>query len=343
MLIERRERALRPMKRARMAALAALTASGVAAASAAAYRPPVAPFKVGDPGVLHADGRWNVLATGSWSRPGEISTAARATGPWTLSPTHLLTRRPAWASVRNHSVWAPSEAKVGNQYVVFYAAVINGERSKRCNGTGVASSPTGPFVPRDRPISCVAGHGAPDPEPGVAAVNSTIDATPSWVTIGGRRRLYLTYKTQRRKADGHYFSTIRMVRLNPADGANSVLHRSHRLTVRPDNIEENPVLVQRGRTFTLFTSLGGYTLCSYHTEWRQSTRLWRWPQASHRLAFPANAHTCGQGDAQVVRGLPEGSWRIFYSGRYPTRPSSFKLYVGKLAWPGGRPAVTALL
>lgn len=323
--------------------LAVLAALGACGAAAAAFRRPVAPFKVGDPGVLYANGQWNVLATGAWSKGGEISTAARASGPWTLSANHLLTRRPAWTAVRTHSVWAPSETKVGASYVAFYAAVIKGGTSKRCIGTAVSGSPTGPFIPRDRPLSCVAGHGAPDPEPGVSAVNSTIDPTPSYVTIGGQRRLYLTYKTQHKKADGHYYSTIRMVRLNIADGASTVLGQSHQLTVRPNNIEENPVLVQRGRTFTLFTSLGGYTLCSYHTEWRQSTHIWRWPQASHRLAFPANTDTCAQGDAQVVRGLPTNSWRIFYSGRYPTRTSSFKLYVGTLAWPGGRPVVSSLL
>ena len=271
----------------------------------------------------------------------------RGCGPYSLSGNHLLTRRPKWASRGNHSVWAPSELSLatpyGPAYIVFYAAVIKGEKSKRCIGTGVSSSPTGPFAPRDRPISCVAGHGAPDPEPGVAAFNSTIDPTPNWVTINHERRLYLTYKTQHRKADGHYFSTIRMVRLNLGDYASSVIGRSHTLTTRPDNIEENPVLVQRGRTFTLFTSLGGYTLCSYHTEWRQSTRIWHWPAASHRLAFPAGTDTCGTGDAQVVRGLPRNSWRIFYSGRYPTRPSSFKLYVGTVGWSAGTPEVTSLL
>ncbi len=113
--------------------------------------------------------------------------------------------------------------------------------------------------------------------------------------------------------------------------------------MRPDNIEENPVLIQRGKLLTLFTSLGGYTLCSYHTEWRQSTRLWKWPAASHRLSFPAGTNTCGTGDAQVLRGLPRNSWRIFYSGRYPAASSSFKLYVGTVGWSAGTPEVTSIL
>jgi hypothetical protein len=328
--------------RAVVAAVAALAVSGAVAGAAMAWRAPRTSYVVGDPGVIFSQGRWNLLATGGWSGGGEISTAPVAKGPWNLTGGHLLTRRPKWASARNHSVWAPSEARIGTHYVVFYAAVIAGGAPKRCIGTGVSASATGPFVPRAHPISCVAGHGAPDPEPGVAAINSTIDPTPAWARIAGRRRLFLTYKTQHRKADRHYFSTIRMVRLNPGTLARTVVGKSHTLTVQPNNIEENPVIVQRGKVFTLFTSLGGFTLCSYHTEWRQSTRIWHWPAASHRLSFPGNTNTCGTGDAQVTRGLPKNSWRIFWSGHYPAG-QPFRLYVGRVAWPGGRPVVSAVL
>jgi Glycosyl hydrolases family 43 len=329
--------------RAAIAGLAALAVTGTCATAATAYRQPNAPFKVGDPGVLFAHGRWIDLATGSWSQPGTISTAQQAKGPWTLANKNLLTRRPQWAAVNDHSVWAPSLIKIGGKYVVFYAAVIKGEGPRRCIGTGISDQPSGPFEPRDQPISCIAGHGAPDSEPGVAAGNSTIDATPSYATVNGKRRLYLTYKTQHTKPDGHYYTTIRMVRLNASSAATGIVGRSHRLTTRPDNIEENPVLVQRGDTFTLFTSLGGYTLCTYHTEWRQSKDLWHWPQASRRLSFPAATNTCGTGDAAIASGVPQDSWRIFFSGRYPNPGDSFKLYVGKLTWPGGKPRVTAML
>ena len=333
----------RIVHRAATAGLVALAVSGAGASAASAYREPAAPFKVGDPGVLFAHGRWIDLATGSWSQPGTTSVADQARGPWTLTNKQLLTRRPEWAAVNDHSVWAPSLIKIGGKYVVFYAAVIKGEGPKRCIGTGVSDHPAGPFEPRDRPISCIAGHGAPDSEPGVAANNSTIDATPSYVTVNGKKRLFLTYKTQHKKPDGHYYSTIRMVRLNKSKVAADVVGRSHRLTTRPDNIEENPILVQRGDTFTLFTSLGGYTLCTYHTEWRQSKDLWRWPQASHRLVFPPNTNTCGEGDAAIAPGLKDGAWRIFWSGRFPNPGDSFKLYVGKLTWPGEKPRVTSVL
>ena len=323
--------------------LVAFAIGALAASAPAAYRQPNAPFTLGDPGLLYADGHWNALATGSWDDPSEVATAPQAAGPWSPSPHHLLTRRPLWTSTSDHVVWSPSETQIGSHFVVFYAALINRQEPTRCIGTGISTSPTGPFVPRDQPIVCVAGHGAADSEPGALPIDSTIDPMPSWLTIDGRRELYLTYKTQHQLSDGFYYSTIRMVRLNIASDATAVLGRSHKLTIRPDDIEENPVIVQRGHVFTMFTSLGGYTLCSYHTEWRQSTHLWRWPLASHRLAFPGNTDTCSTGDAQVVPGLIPDSWRIFFSGRYPDVPSPFHLYVGNLVWPQGRPAVSWLL
>ena len=186
--------------------------------------------------------------------------------------------------------------------------MIRGESSKRCIGTGVSSSPTGPFAPRARPISCVAGTARRIP--GRAWRRSELDDRRDAGVGECQRRATpcSSPQTQHRKADGHYFSTIRMVQLNVGDYASSVIGKSHTLTVRPDNIEENPVLIQRGKLLTLFTSLGGYTLCSYHTEWRQSTHLWKWPAASHRLSFPAGTNTCGTGDAHVLRGLPRNSW-----------------------------------
>lgn len=322
-------------------------------AAAAGYRPPVASYPIADPGVLHAGGRWVVMGTGSWSTTNTISTAPAANGPWSRVGNALLTRRPGWASSGDHSIWAPSEVRIdgsdGTRYVVFYAAVIAGQTSKRCIGTGVSTSPTGPFVPRDAPISCIAGYGAADPEPGTVQADSTIDSTASYVTIDGQQRLYLLYKTQHvayvdSSGHKHYHSTIRMVRVNIASYATAVLGDSHQLTERTDNpIEENPVLVQRGATFTLFTSVGGYTTCNYHTEWRQSTHLWSWPATGQRLSFPTGTNTCATGDAQVVPGLPEDSWRIFFSGRYPDASSSFMLYVGTVTWSDGTPEVYSML
>lgn len=322
-------------------------------ASASGYRTPVAPYKIADPGVIYAGGQWVVLATGGWDTAHTISTAPEASGPWTQSSHTLLTRRPGWASSADHSVWAPSEVQIdgtdGTKYVVFYAAVIAGETSKRCIGTGVSTSPTGPFTPRDTPISCIAGYGAADPEPGTISADSTIDPTASYVTISGEKRLYLLYKTQHTayvdsSGNQHYYSTIRMVRINISSYATAVLGDSHELTKRTDNpIEENPVLVQRGSTFTLFTSVGGYTLCTYHTEWRQSTSVWSWPATGNRLSFPSDTNTCGTGDAQVVPGLPTDSWRIFFSGRYPDPSSSFMMYVGTLTWSNGTPEVYSML
>jgi hypothetical protein len=322
----------------RVAVAAGATALiAVPTASAIVLRAPVAKYKIANPGVIWDGRQYVVLSTGAWDSPRTISVAPEAGGPYRRVRHPLLSSRPNWSAVRDRSVWAPSETKIGNTYVVFYATVIKGSKSaQRCIGTGVSRSSTGPFVPRPSPISCVGGHGAPDSEPGVPPDSSSIDPTPAWVTIKGQRRLYLTYKT-----DGPGYTTIRMVRLRIPGRARGVWGASHTLTVAPHATEENPVLVQRGKVFTLFTSVGSYLTCRYHTYWRQSTHLWRWPQARHLLASPANAETCADGDAQVYPGLPPHSWRIWFSGHYGS--SIYDLYTGTVIWPHGVPEVLSLL
>ena len=140
-------------------------------ALAAGYRAPAASYTIANPGIIHVGGKFVTLSTGSWNATGTISTATAASGPWTRTGTKLLTGQPAWSSIDNRSVWAPSVIKVNDRYVAFYAAVIRGEKSKRCIGSAIGDSPTGPFTPRDVPMSCI-GHGAKDPMAGVASKNS---------------------------------------------------------------------------------------------------------------------------------------------------------------------------
>ena len=103
------------------------------------------------------------------------------------------------------------------------------------------------------------------------------------------------------------------------------------------------MIVQRGDTFTLFTSFGNYLTCDYETRWRSSKHPWVWPATGNTLAFPSSPTTCGTGDADVVPGIPPGSWRIFFSAHYPTSSDSFQMYVGVVDWTNQVPKVTSLL
>ncbi|EST26283.1 hypothetical protein N566_24055 [Streptomycetaceae bacterium MP113-05] len=307
-----------------------------------------------NPGVVHDGRKWVMLSTGSWSTTGRIAVADQAGGPWRKLGRKLLTRRPAWASRQNHSVWAPSIVRADDGgYVIYYAAVVKGTSKRRCIGTAHADGSTGPFVPNDRPIACWSGSGT-NPFDAVKPESSNfslIDATPA--RVGSQ--LVLTYKTSRgyRSSTGKqmWHTTTRMVRLNSnnpartvanprnADGGSvKIADADHRY------IEENPVMVKRKGRYTLFTSFGWYGTCDYYTRYRQNSSLWYgWLKKSPtRLSTPGG--TCGTGNAHVVRGLPKGSWRIFYNGHISdVRRSPFTLYVGRMTWNNGKPSVPGRL
>lgn len=336
-----------------VAAAASTTVVLATPAHAAGYRTPVSSFPVGDPGILWDSGQFVNFYTG-WRA--KVATAPYANGPWKQAG-HALNADPVWSkqstSTSHPAVWAPSAIKISSgKYMLTYAAQREDSSYLRCIGVAFATKATGPYTPASTPLSCINGrYGAPDVMSGAASNDSVIDATPRFLTFNGSRGLYVTYKTQhsvgtKGQPGFHYYSTIRMVRVQTASNASSVkiFGTSHILTTRPDNIEENPVMVQRGNTFTLFTSLGGYTLCSYHTEYRTSTHLWGWPATSHRLSFPSNTNTCGTGDADVYYSPQAKAYRIFWSGRPGGAGKShpFYLYSGELAFSNGVPKVTGV-
>jgi arabinan endo-1,5-alpha-L-arabinosidase len=338
------------MRRAGQAvAVIALTAATLvvvnpgSANAASSLRAPVASYTIGDPGVLHDGSQWVNFYTGY---RGKVSVAPNVNGPWKQLTHSALNADPKWATQTDTkhkpSYWAPAAIKVANKkYLIVFAGPRKDSTYLRCIGIGFATKAAGPYTPAKKPLACVGGKfGAADVRKNVTPTNSVIDPTPRFLTVNGVRGLYVTYKTQR-KVDGHYFSTIRMVQVNTASTAAKVqiVGKSHHLTTRPTNIEENPVMVQRGKTFTLFTSLGGYTLCSYHTEYRTSTNPWKWSNTSHRLSFPSGTKTCGQGDADVYYSSAAKTWRIFWSGRYPAQGHPFHLYVGALTFSGNTPKV----
>lgn len=337
-------------------AVALLAASALAAPAAQAARPD-APVLTpwANPGIALDGSTYVSLHTLAWNKKGVSATAPSPNGPWTVTDKKLLTKRPAWASGKNRSVWAPSLIKGGDgRWVAFYSAIRKGAAKSRCIGTAVGDSPLGPFVPDARPISCVKGTNPQDTVPTGGKSLSLIDATPTVV----KGQTVLTYKSSRGyKVKGRQMweTAIRMVRLDPTTPnkviANSVHKngRSVQLTkVKHKYIEENPSLVYRGGTFTLFTSWGWYgTKDQYWTRYRQNTKLWTGWKAKRTstLTFPKGTHTWGRGNAQALKS-PTHGWLFFWNGQEP----SFKrgngpkhLYVGKLGWKKGKPFVKKVL
>lgn len=367
--------AIRPAVRA-LATATAVAATGAALAAVPAHAttgfpPAVWPVRtpnavgVPDPGAIHVGSRWYVASTGSATTAGTIKTATDGAGPWTSTGKPLLTNKAAW--MQGTSVWAPSIMRVrtgpyAGEYVAYFAGLVSGHKTARCIGVATGSSPAGNFKPTAHPISCWygSGTGAPDAikKEGTGADSmSLIDPTPAYV--GGQD--VLTYKTEHKLADGDWHTTIRMVKLDSAHpwvtAPNPV--NSSGLSIKITDsvnkyIEENPVLVQHGSSYTLFTSWGWFGRCAYTTRYRQSTALWTgWLSKSPTLlSFPTGLRTCGDGNAQVTTGLASGSWRILFNGHIRKCEVTGAdpghgpkgLYVGVVAWSSaGRPSVTKIL
>jgi beta-xylosidase len=102
---------------------------------------------------------------------------------------------------------------------------------------------------------------------------------------------WLLYKTDGRP------SSIRIVPLTPnglqvAGGSRAVLVSN--------GVIENPVMLQRGRYYYLFLSVGDYTTCGYRTVFLRSTSPFAWRGAQHAILTQENTHLCGPGGADLL-------------------------------------------
>lgn len=292
------------------------------APSSAAAPAPVSTAGFADPGVELNGSQFLGFSTGSGLQE---STATEAAGPWS-APADKLQALPPWTT--NNNIWAPDITQVTNGWIVYFSAVLNQTAGSpqyasgaRCIGAATSSSPTGPFVADPKPIVCLPGYGAGDDmsaDPANRVGNQgVIDASPSFVTIDGQRRLYLVYKTQGLPA------TIRMVRLSVDDGE-TVVGDSHQLVysvkgngssyTNMDTVE-GPSLVQHGSWFVLFVAKGNYGLCSYSTAWYKSQHIWSWTNNSETpLLTSSGTGICGPGGADVTGSEVSGENRIFLHG-----------------------------
>jgi arabinan endo-1,5-alpha-L-arabinosidase len=268
------------------------------AASASTARPVPVYGHAADPGVVQTEDELAVFTTGSLA---PVSRSKYAGGPWT-SPTAALSQLGAWSP--GGAVWAPDAWRTSAGWVLYYSAPAEGMNGQRCIGVATAGSVTGQFTPTDTPLVCPnRALGADDPVGGRPVANAgVIDPSPFLAADG---RLYLLYRTQKTP------STLRIVQLGPrglhAASASRELRQSK-------GIIENPVMVQRGRSFVLFASRYGYDNCGYATVWfRSRWRLSFAGKTEHTLMNTANTGICGPGGADVAWVRDIGP-RIFLHG-----------------------------
>jgi hypothetical protein len=282
-----------------------------------------------------------LLAISSGTRaPGAIATSAsgrwHATGP-------LLHDLPGW--VDDGSIWAADAAHIGRRWVMYYSAPVRGlAHHARCIGVAVSSDPLRGFDASGRtPLVCPAGARAGRADDRLRGRGRRLPHAgvidPSYFHRG--RDAYLLYRTQRTPA------TIRIVRLR--EGGLRAARRSHQI-LRTRDITENPVMVQRGHRYVLFTSQGYYGSCGYRTSWRSSRSPFHFSSRGHVLLTGRRDRICGPGGLDIAGRMVFFHGWVCHGSRPCRRGGDIEhrrgarrtMYAGRLRWHHGRPQVQVL-
>lgn len=275
---------------------------------------------------------WSRSVRGSWEHGGAV-----------------LTRRPAWAI--EGGIWAVDVARVGRQWLLYYAVPVAGiVEHGRCIGVARSRSARGPFRPVGRrPLVCPAYADTPTALDPLLPRDRTLPRAgvidPSlFVDDDGSR--HLLYKTDRIP------SSIRVLPLSrngtrPAGPSQEIM--------RSESVIENPVLVRQPEGYVLLLSEGDWTRCSYRTIWYRSGVLLDWSApVGGVLLDRRTTGLCGAGGADVVAG--PGRTQVFLHGwtcHGTDRPCRGKakwdhrrrargvraMYAARLAWSSGTPTV----
>jgi hypothetical protein len=129
---------------------------------------------IGDPSVLYDNGHYYVFSSNSNSTRLPIHVVDSLTTTYSIPAWDGIVQegmpsKPAWADPATpRLLWAPTVAKLGSTYVMFFAADrVNppDPANRQCIGRATAASPTGPYVAEAIPFSCGLGGmgGALDP------------------------------------------------------------------------------------------------------------------------------------------------------------------------------------
>lgn len=182
-----------------------LVGCGPALGRPATKQAPASPrvFDASDPAVLDFDGTIYLFGSSNNRKVPvrQISsfsgTLAESQTQWARSPRDAMPTRPAWVDPAEWQIWAPSVIKLGERFVMYYAAKRAGatdETNDQCIGRAEALTPLGPYVPGSAPIYCGLpresgsnwwGRGALDPE----------------IIRGADRKLYLLVSLSRTRAN----------------------------------------------------------------------------------------------------------------------------------------------
>ena len=93
---------------------------------------------------------------------------------WAAGSVDAMPARPAWVDPAESQIWAPSVARIGTRFVMYFAghhiSATTDEGNDQCIGRSFASAPMGPYTPEAGPVYC--GYGAEGAGHGLPASNS---------------------------------------------------------------------------------------------------------------------------------------------------------------------------
>jgi hypothetical protein len=238
-----------------------------------------------DPAVLVYGGKTYLFSTTNNKRvPVRLITDYAATldesrSSWAANPVDAMPTRPAWVDAAESQIWAPSVARIGTRFVLYFAAhngsATTDESNDQCIGRAFASSPMGPYTPAVNPLYCGyaregAGHGLPASNAfGRGALDPEVFRAPDG-------RLYLLVALSRTK------DNIGVVRLR-SDGTVSGGQNATPTILATQSMPwhdgrddstlgavaflENPSMVYEPhtKTYLLFFSAGQYRTAYYNT------------------------------------------------------------------------------
>ncbi|OLT31374.1 hypothetical protein BJF79_37395 [Actinomadura sp. CNU-125] len=286
---------------------------------------PVLDDSFADPAAIKVGDTYFAYGTNGGDAMMPVATAPAPAGPWTRSPGDGLAALPAWAE--SGWTWAPevvAPRRQGDPYLLYFTARRR-DADVQCIGIATATSPAGPFLPRDgEPLICPENLGG------------AIDAA-SFVEDDGTR--FLLYKSDARATAAIYLVQLTSDGLELAAPPSRILGRGGDEPV----LVEAPDLVKRGGKYVLFYSAGWYFKSNYQTRYAVASSIWgpyekgAAPIQStdlygEKVEGPGSADVLsdGTGDYLLFHGITE-----YHGGSKVTRP----MYVAPLGWDGTRPVV----
>lgn len=270
-----------------------------------------------DPDIVKVGNTWYSYATNNF-RHVPVASAPTIDGPWTVRGD-AMPGGPSASWAQPGSTWAPDVHLNPNGSMTMTYTARHASSGRQCIGVATSASALGPFIPvGGGPLICPLSQGG------------AIDAN-TFVAANGTR--YLLWKN-----DGNAIGQSSTIWLSQTSNNGTTLVGSPTalITTPAGTVIEAPDLVQRGNSFVLFYSAGGYGGCGYSTYFSTAASL-NGPWATGQLFMSTgNTGACGPGGADVVTaadGLTGGDKLIFHAWVSGAR----HMYSIDLTWSGLTP------